>query len=222
MQNILNNIQNYKHIVIVVPENNFIGYLSSANALYTYFLQLHKKVSIYKETIDFSLNIRFLPWIDKVKTSYPASADIKIEAISSIKLFEFFKELDIKLNRKMATSLYAGLLYETDCFKKNVTKHSFIMAQELLEFGADVDNCIKNIVNYRTLSSLRLKAILLDNMLLKDEATLAELNLTDKDLKQSGAKIDDVDIILDEVLSLVSVTKVIVIYKEKIIRSKCE
>ena len=222
MQTILKNIDNYKHIVIVVPDANSIGYLASANALYTYLLQLHKKVSLYKEIDDYGLNLQFLPWISKLKTSYPSSADIKIDAISSIKLYNYFEENSIKLNKKMATSLYAGLLYETNGFKKNIDSSVFMMAQKLLECNADVNLCTKNILDYQTLCILRLKAILLKKMLLKENGCLAVVNLNDEDLKMSGAKIEDVDIIMDEILSLVSVTKVITVYKKEIIRCRYE
>jgi len=221
MQEILKNIKNYKHIVITVPEDDFIGYLASANALYTYFLQQHKKVSLYKESDDFGLNLDFLPWIDKVKTSYPSSADIEIKALSSIKLFEIFESERIKLNKKMALSLYAGLVYETNGFRKTDSS-VFLMAHKLLEIGIESDMCYKNILDYQTLSSLRLKAILLKKMILQESGSLAYFKVDEADLDMSGAKLDDVDIIIPEALSLPTVTKVIMVYKNNIIRSKSE
>jgi len=218
MQKILKNIDKYKHIVIIVPENSFLGYLASANALFTYLLQQHKKVSLYKQSTNFDLNLKFLPWIDKVKSSYPSSCDVEIKAISSKKLFDYFQENNIKLNVKMATSLYAGLLYETNGFKKDLDITTFVMAQKLLEFKADIEICTNNILNYQKLSSLRLKAILLKKMILKDDATLAVFELNDDDLKMSGANVNDAQIVISEALSLITVEKVIIIYKNNIIK----
>jgi len=223
MENFLEKIDNYKHIVIVMEDAPSIGNIASANALYTYFLQLHKKVSFYGKFNDYSLNLEFLPWISKLKTSYPSSADAKIDAISSIELWNYFQKNEVKLNPKMATSLYAGLLYETNGFKKHIFNSKvFIMAQNLLESGADIELCTKNILKFQSLCVLRFKTILLNKMVLKNNAHLAEFNVTDDDLKMSGADIKDVDVVIEEALSLVSVTKVIIIYKEKIIRSECE
>ncbi len=221
MQEILKNIKNYKHIVITVPEDDFIGYLASANALYTYFLQLHKKISLYKKNDDFGLNLDFLPWIDKVKTSYPSSADIEIKALTSIELFEIFESEKIKLNKKMALSLYAGLVYETNGFRKTDSS-VFLMAHKLLEIDIESDMCYKSILDYQTLSSLRLKAILLKKMILQESGSLAYFKVDDADLDMSGAKLDDVDIIIQEALSLPTVTKVKVVYKNNIIRSQSE
>jgi len=223
MKKILEKINNYKYIVIVIKDSSFIGHLASANALYTYFLQLHKKVSLYSEFNEYALNLQFLPWIGKLKTSYPASADVKIDAISSIDLWDYFQKNEIKLNAKMTTSLYAGLLYETDGFKKNISDAKvFLMAQNLLESGADVELCTKNILEFQSLCSLRLKGILLTKMVLKENAILAEFDLNDEDLKMSGARVEDASIVIKEALSLATVKKVIIKYKNKIIRSECE
>ena len=223
MEKILQKIDNYKHIVIVLDENNSIGQLASANALYTYLLQLHKKVSLFSKYDKFGLNLEFLPWKSKLRTSFPSSADGQIDAISSIELFDYFIKNEIKLNVKMATSLYAGLLYETNGFQKISLNHNiFLMAQKLLESGADIKLCTKNILNYQSLASLRLKAILLNKMLLKENATLAVFNLNDEDLKKSGANVEEADIVIEEALSLTTVKKIVIIYKENIIRSVYE
>jgi len=212
MKKIFKDIDDYKHIVITIDDINNIGYIASANALYTYLLQLHKKVSLYAKSDKLGLNISFLPWINKLRTSYPSSSDIEIKAISTIDMFEYFEENTIYINHKMATSLYAGLLYETKGFKINLVKNIFIMAQKLLECGADIEICTKNILNYQPLCVLRLKSILLKKMILKEEATLAVFEISDDDLQKSGANIDDVVTVVDEALSLPTVTKTVVIY----------
>jgi len=223
VEKILKEIDNYKHIVIVVDDATNVGCMASANALYTYLLQLHKKVSLYTQHIEYSLNLLCLPWIDKLKTSYPSSADIELKAISSVKMFNYFQKNMIKLNHKMATSLYAGLLYETKGFQVNILDNNiFIMAQKLLDSNADIELCTKSILNHQSLSVLRFKALLLNRMLLKEEATLAVFEIDDKDLKKTGAKIEDVSVVIDEALSLPTVTNVKVIYNKKLIRNKYE
>lgn len=204
-----------KHIVIVLKDNPTVDALSCGNALYSYFLTLHKKVSFYCADFDFDLNLNFLPWVDKLKTSYPSSADYEIQVNSSIELFEYFKNENIKLNVKMSTSLYAGLLDVTKGFSKAVDGTTFAMAEVLVESGAEVKVCNENLLNYQSLATLRLKIILLSKMKLEKDAALAVFDLDDKDLNSSGAKIIDVNAVVYEALSLPTVKSVVVIYKNK-------
>lgn len=69
----IDEINDAKHIVIVLEDNASVDYLASSNALYTYLLQLHKKVSLFCSKHDYGLNLDFLPWRDKLKNSYPSS-----------------------------------------------------------------------------------------------------------------------------------------------------
>ncbi|MEA1954922.1 MAG: phosphoesterase [Campylobacterota bacterium] len=220
MEEIFKNINYYNHIVITLSKDVSINHIASANALYTYLLQQHKKVSLYCENNNFNMNIYFLPWMDKLKISYPSSADLSVNTIDSTELFSIFKENNIKLNRKMATSLYAGLLNETNGFKRDVTSKVFIMAKELIDSGAEVQKCTKYVLNYHSLSTVRFKAILLNKMILKDNATVALFDIYDEDLSCSGAKIQDVSVVIDEALSLPSIEEVIIKYNGKIIEKR--
>jgi nanoRNase/pAp phosphatase (c-di-AMP/oligoRNAs hydrolase) len=212
-------INNAKHIVISLPEQAGTDAVASANALYSYLLTLHKKVSFFSKKESFGKNLDFLPWMDKLKCSYPSSADLDIKLENSDEVFVFFKNNSIKLNSKMATSLYASLLAKSEGFSKTVSADDFILAESLLKFGADVDSCNRYILNYNSLASLRLKAILLGKMLLKDQGKTAYFELEEIDLKSSGADMSDVRNVLKDALSLPTVNSVIVQYKnEEIIR----
>jgi len=208
-------IQNAKHIVIVLEDLASIDYLCSANALYTYLLQKHKKVSLYCSKADYDVNLSFLPWLDKLKTSYPSSADYEIKAFSSIDIYKYFIENKIALNPKMATSLYAGLLDITKGFRRDVDGTIFAMAKVLLDNKADAQVCNKNLLNYQSLASLRLKSILLAKMNLEDNATKAIFYLDDEDLSKSGAKQKDSVSAVVDALGLPTVKSAVVIYKNK-------
>lgn len=208
-------INDAKHIVIVLPNNASVDYLASSNALYTYFLQLHKKVSFYCEEFEYDLNLNFLPWMDKLKSSYPSSSDYEIKAISSQELFHYFTVKQIKLNYKMSTSLYAGLLDFTKAFSKEIDGTIFAHFKVLVDNGADVKLCNNNLINYQTYASLRLKAILLTKMKLEDDAKKAIFELNEDDLKKSGANIKDAKSVLLEALALPTVNLAVVIYKNK-------
>lgn len=211
----IDEINKAKHIVIVLQDNSSVDYLASANALYTYLLQLHKKVSFYCDKCEYGVNLNFLPWINKLKSSYPSSSDYKINSKSSIELLEYFIHNDIKLNSKMATSLYAGLLDVTKGFNQAVDGTIFAMAKLLVESEADVELCNRNILKYNTYATLRLKTILLSKIRLERNAEIAIFDLSDEDLLKSGATLKDSQAVLQDALGLPTVKSAVVIYKNK-------
>ncbi|MEJ2372627.1 MAG: phosphoesterase, partial [Sulfurimonas sp.] len=82
----LNQINESKHIVLIADNETF----SLANALYSYVLSLHKKVSlVMNENID--KKFAFLPWFDKVRKEIPSSSDLEIKVtLDTLDLFEAF------------------------------------------------------------------------------------------------------------------------------------
>jgi hypothetical protein len=204
-----------KHIVISLPSQASIEAVAAANALYSYVLTLHKKVSLHSDEISFSKNLTFLPWMQKIKSSYPTSADLEISVDKSENIVGFFKTNNIKLNKKMATSLYAALVAKTESFSKSVDGMVFAWAKELVEAGADAVGCNKYILSYNSLATLRLKAIMLKKLMLTEEANVAFINLTDEDLRSSGTTISDAKIIVKDALSLPTVNRVIVKYNNQ-------
>lgn len=207
--------ESIKHIVIVLKNNPSIDSLACGNALYSYFLSLHKKVSFYCSKFDFDLNVNFLPWTKKLKMSYPSSADYIVKVGSSIELFKYFTSRNIKLNIKMSTSLYAGLIDVTNGFTKIVDGIVFAMAEVLVRNRADVNLCNENLLNYQSLAIFRLKTILLKKIEIIKGGTLAVFKLEDSDLDASGAKVRDANVVVKEALSLPTVKSVIVLYKNK-------
>ncbi len=202
-----------KHIVIILKDDPTVDALACGSALYSYFLSLYKKVSFYCSKFDFDLNLNFIPWIDKLKTSYPSSADCVVEVSNSIELFEYFMNKNIKLNVKMSTSLYAGLIDTTNGFTKAINGTIFAMAGVLVQSKAKVNVCNENLLNYQSLATLRLKIILLNKLELIEDASLAVFKLDDNDLIASGAKVADAHSVINECLGLPTVKKVVVIYK---------
>lgn len=200
MNNILDKIDNAKYVMIVTDAKN----LPSASALYTHVLRLHKKVSLVCESKNISNKLSFLPWFEKVKSIKTSSADLTIELDSgSVELFNMFKNDDIKINKKMATALYAGLLQESNGFlNSDVNGTFFAVAQELIKSGADYKMCNNFIIKRTTLSALRLKAIMLKEMILQNSAKAAVFCICDDDFKSTGASLEDCDEVLKEALML--------------------
>lgn len=201
----IDKIKKAKHIVITTDSKSFVN----ASVMYSYILTQHKKVSM-SYTDEVEKNLEFLPWYDKLRAIKPTTADLSIESSSDTKaLYDFLKTNEIKINQKMATALYAGLLKQYDFFKSaECDGTTFAIANELIDANADYQQCREYLQNRVSLSSFRLKAILLKSLLLKDNASIAELYIGDEDLKASGSSLEDVDSIMKEVLNMVNVKEV--------------
>jgi phosphoesterase RecJ-like protein len=194
-----------KHIVI--KTNN--QFFAIANVFYSYILTLHKKVSLVSdEKIESYLS--FLPWYNKLRDTTPSSVDLIIDTqFSVIECFEFLKSNDIKINQKMATSMYCALLIEFDFFKSSKCDGTvFAIASELISLKADYKLCKDHILNRVSLSTFRLKALMLKGMLLTDNARVANVYVSDEDLKATGAVLNDAYLLMREFLSLVNVKEV--------------
>ncbi|MBL0709138.1 MAG: phosphoesterase [Sulfurimonas sp.] len=207
MNDIIEKILNANHIVIDTDISNITG----ASALYTYIIRLHKKVSLVCMEKDddkkLSKKYAFLPWFEKVRALKPQSADCFIDFNEScISMYEFFSKNNIKINPKMATALYAGLLQESEGFSSKIVDGTiFAMARELIDCGAEYKTCTKYILKTTSLSFLRLKSKMLSEMLLENEASASVFTISSDDLKASGANIVDCEEVLKESLMLQTV-----------------
>ena len=209
----LREIDRAKYIVILTSKNSF----ADASALYTYILRLHKKVSIVNESQNIDTKLSFLPWFDKLRNIVPSSADLVIDLdLEKESLCSLFKSNAITINQKMATALYAGLLQRFDSFVSGgVDGTTFALVSELIKQGADYKLCNKFMMKRTSLSTLRLKAVMLKNMLLINDSKAALFYLSDDDLNASGADLDEAYEIMKEGLSLPYVEMAILISSEK-------
>ena len=238
MNKIIEKIDSAKHIVVISHVNPDADSLGSASAMYTYLLQQHKKVSWFCKTKNIDNKLSFIPWFEKIRDSFPSSADLAISfdcadikrvgveiecdllnidhhksntdfglinivdlnAISTTKiLYDLFKNSNIKINKKMATSLYAGLLDDSDGFLSDSADGTiFASVQELIECGADYKICNKFIMKSTSLAALRLKAIMFKNMSLEVDAKVAVFCVSLDDLKLTGAVPKDCEGPLEE------------------------
>lgn len=198
-------IHNAKHILIITDSDSF----ANASAIYSYILTLHKKVSIVK-TQNIEYNLSFLPWFDKIKDKAPLSADYTLEINPDTKyIYDFFKDNEIKINKKMATALYAGVLKRYDAFSSSDCNGIiFTMSSDLIALSADYKLCNEYILKKLSLSLFRLKAIMFKSMIVKENATFANLYISDEELKSSGSNLNEAYLVMKDVLKLVNVERV--------------
>ena len=215
MKDIFKCISDANHIEIIVPEKRF---LCGANALYTYILTQHKKVSLYQNKVDIDNKYTFLPWFKKIKTTPTPSADYSIEFnMNALETYNFFDQYEIKINQKMATSLYAMFVEKSEGFTKDLDGTFFAICSMLIKNGAEYKTVTKYLMQRTSLAQLRLKADMLSDMKLKDNASLVEFTLNDKMLKKSGATVEMAKQNMKEALNLEYVKSVNLKYKENII-----
>lgn len=255
MNDIIKRIDEANHVVVIAHINPDADSIGSASAVYTHLLRLHKKVSFFCATKNINKKFSFIPWFDKIKDSFPISADLAISldcgdikrlgldvdcdlinidhhesnnnygqynlvnrtSISTtMVLFDFFKENEISINPKIATALYCGLLDDSNGFMSDeVDGTIFAVVRELIDSGAEYKLCNKFIKKYQTLAALRLKAIMLSNMNLLNNAKIALFLVSSEDMKISGAVGEDCEIALEESLFLPTVEVALLLKQNK-------
>ena len=251
MSKILNEIDSANHIVVISHVDPDADSISSASAMYTYLLQKHKKVSWYCQTKNIPKKLSFIPWFEKIRDSFPASADLAIsldcahikrlgvelkcdlinidhhesndnfakfnfvepKAISTTEvLYNFFKENSIKINKKMATAMYAGILDDSNAFMdEKVDGTTFATVRELIECGAEYKLCNKFIMKTVSLAALRLKAVMLKSMTLELDARVAVFCVSDEEMRATGADGQDCELALEESMYLPQVEVAILV-----------
>ena len=206
LQNYANEIEKSKHILLQTPAQNF----ANAAALYSYLLTLHKKVSLYV-TDEVDQNFAFLPWYDKIRYTKPSSADLLIDVSSdTLAYYEFFRSNAININAKMATALYSALYEGSEYFASAASAGMlFATVSKLIERGADYRAAEQSLYRSDPLSLFRIKAVLYKSLLLVDNARVAELFISDADLKASGATMHEVQKAMQEVLRVAHVKRVV-------------
>jgi len=255
---IIDKIENAKNIVLIAHKNPDADSIGSASAMYTFLMQLHKKVTFYCVTENISPHLQFIPWFDKIRHNYPKNADLALsfdcgskerlgvdvscvlinfdhhisnelygalncvntqaESTSRV-LFDFFEafyaQSDLKMNAKMATALYAGLIDDTQNFLRASDAQTFEMARKLLEAKADKALCDRELFQKESLAALRLKGLMFEKMQLIFEARVA-FHLVDRAMiEASGAKQLDSEAALEESLFLPSVVLSVLLWVYK-------
>jgi phosphoesterase RecJ-like protein len=138
---------------------------------------------------------------------------INTSAISATEVvYDYFVANGVKINGKMALSLYAGLIDDSKCFSApECSTKTFAMAHSLIEQGADHALCIEWLYRRRSLASLRVRGILLKEMKLLVDGKLAVFEVPLSLLEETGAGISECKRVLDEALGMRSVQAAIMV-----------
>ena len=105
-----------------------------------------------------------------------------------------------------ATCFYTALLSDTRYFTTNSVNHEvFEVAKELVDLGVDPANVAYNFTQRRSLSSLRILERALGQLRLSSEGRIATLFVTKDDILATGARMPDMEGIVDYARSLATV-----------------
>lgn len=130
-------------------------------------------------------------------------------------VFELIQKMQIQINSKMATALYASLLFDTQNFKfiRNSAK-PFDMAAELLRFGADHLLIQKNIFDNWSVNKMNFLSLLIQNVDYREQQKIALIKIGKKQLSDFKLHADDVSDFVDLFMSIQSLEVAIVIREE--------
>ncbi len=140
----------------------------------------------------------------KSNEAYGAINVVDTTAISTTQvLFDLFNENEIKINPKMATALYAGLLDDSHGFLAPKTNaRSFKMAAALTDAKADISVCAQALFHQNSLAALRLKGMMFEKMYLLFEARVVVHLVTREMMQASGGREVDCEAALEESMGL--------------------
>lgn len=121
-------------------------------------------------------------------------------------IFEFIKtiEIDFKVNREIAESLYTGILTDTGSFRFSATSSkTHLVAAELIETGIDFNRIYQRIYDSYSENRIQLLGFALkDKLKLYREYSTAIINLTEKELSQYNYKKGDTEGLVNYPLSI--------------------
>jgi len=134
--------------------------------------------------------------INVVKPSYASSSQVA---------YRLFQEI-YPMDAKTATCFYTALLSDTKYFTaSSVDKEVFALAGELIALGANPETIASSMTQRKPLSALRILQKALASLTLYHEARIAVLHVSKEEIAQTGAKIPDLEGIVEYANSLVTV-----------------
>lgn len=132
--------------------------------------------------------------------------------------YEMFKER-FSINKPIATCLYVGMLKETKSFQTaKVNQSTFLVVAALLGHKVDVAEVHQKLYQRNALRSLRLLSGALQTLTLHHQGKVASLEVSQTLFETSGAKVTDLEGVIDHALDLVTVkiALMFVVYHDKI------
>ncbi|SFV52989.1 FIG146085: 3'-to-5' oligoribonuclease A, Bacillus type [hydrothermal vent metagenome] len=166
------------------------------------------------DRLGFDLKGRTILSIDhhKSNTNFGLINVVDTNSVSASEVaYKLFKDKYV-ITKEVATCFYAGLVSDTHCFTtSNVSTAVFNLASEIMSYGVDISNVVKNLNQRRSLASLRILSSSLNTLELDEDGALAIISSTKKKMLEAGADLLDTVGIVDYGISLVTVEIAIIL-----------
>lgn len=120
-----------------------------------------------------------------IDTSACATAEI---------VYKLIKQMDIPIDRAIATSIYTGILADTGSFRfSNTNRAAFAISQEMVELGVDPYDIAQHVYGTYSLSRIKLLNLALDSIEISKNGKLSIMTLTKEMFDQTHTQPEDVD-----------------------------
>lgn len=160
------------------------------------------------DRVGFVLEGRAIVNIDHHATNsqYGVLNIVDAEAVSSSEVAFGLLETLYPVSRESAVAFYAALVSDTRNFTtSNMSQSVFDFAAKLVGFGVDITEVTQKMLHRRSLASLRILGVAINSLELREDARVAILKISQKDLRDTGAKMSDLDGVVDYAKSLATV-----------------
>ena len=109
-------------------------------------------------------------------------------------VYNFFKEIGYKVDKKIATCLLSGILGDTSGFMHSTTQAETVkIASELIKTGIKIHQIFNFVVRNKTIGGLRLWGEILSRLRVNSELNIAYTWIKDSDFADFRVKEDELD-----------------------------
>ena len=145
------------------------------------------------------------------------SSYIDMEASSTSEIvYRLLGELDIKIDKNIATCLLAGIVGDTTSFQnQNTTEESFAISSELMKRGARLPTIISNTFGEREMDVLKIWGLAMERLKIDKDSGVVSSYLTFDDISSYGLLADATSGIVNFLNSIKGAKAVILITEEE-------
>jgi len=193
---------NYKYDLIFVLDTQDV---EKIDPVYDKYTELFFEVPIIN--IDHHAGNEHFGTVNLVDMTATSTAEILVSIIEAIGPGNF--------DADVATCLLTGLIADTASFKNtNTTPKSLTISAQMLAAGARQQEIIQNLYKARPIQTLKLWGKLLSGLEYDAEHRIVYTVVNKEDLSTAKASIEDVQIVLDELLSSTPGTDIVLVLVE--------
>ncbi|MBN4067807.1 bifunctional oligoribonuclease/PAP phosphatase NrnA [Alkaliphilus transvaalensis] len=140
--------------------------------------------------------------------------DLEASSTSEIIYNVIENDLEVKIDKDIATCLHTGLMSDTGNFTYvNATSRTFYIASKLLEQGVDIENISYHLHQSKSLNSVKLLGNVLESIEFYLDNRLAIISYTDKQLLKYNATYLDTDGMINYARDIKGVEVAITLYE---------